>query len=255
MSIRSIDILPTAQSAEGYDFSRSVAVVIDVLRATSVITMAAHNGAAAVVPVLSPDEGFALAQKLGRGNVILGGERNADRIEGFDLGNSPQDYAPQVVKGKTVVLTTTNGTVALRNSLGAKAVVAASLLNYQAAAISALSLAQERDADKIVFVCSGNYGVLTLEDCWCAAVMTDVLLAQCAAGSVALETDQAVALHNLSFGRQPADDALSCQSRHYAKLLAKGYAQDADICLRHAGTVGTVPVMGPDGALRAWTEI
>lgn len=251
MSIRGIDILPTAQSAQGYDFAGAVAVVIDVLRATSVITMAAHNGAAAIVPVLSPDEGFALAERVGRANVTLGGERNADRIPGFDLGNSPQAYTPAVVGGKTVILTTTNGTVALRASQGAKAVVAASMLNYRAAALRALSIARDSDAEKIVFVCSGNYGALTLEDCWCAAVMADVVLAECPDGSVNLLTDEAIALHNLTYGRTPADDALACQSRHYAKLLAKGYAADADVCLRQPDSIVTVPVMGADGALRA----
>lgn len=249
MSIKSIDILPTAQSAEGYDFSHSVAVVIDVLRATSVITMAIDNGAAAVMPVLSPEEGFCLAEKMGRGNVILGGERNADRIPGFDLGNSPQDYTSATVVGKTVILTTTNGTVALRNSMGAKAVVAASVLNYGAAARRAIALAEERGAERITFVCSGNYGVLTIEDSVCAAIMADVVLGSFPDAS--FETDLAIALHNLSYGRDAGNDALSCQSKHYKRLLAKGYAEDANVCLRRAGTVASVPVMQADGSLTA----
>lgn len=252
MAIKTIDILPTAQRAEGYDFSCSVAVVIDVLRATSVITMAVANGAEAVAPVLSPDEGFALAERLGRGSVVLGGERNADRIPGFDIGNSPQDYTTEAVGGKTVILTTTNGTVALRNSLGARAVVAASMLNYDAAARRAVALAEERGAENLVFVASGNYGVLTLEDCCCAAVMADVALACCP--SARFETDEAVALHNLSFGREASDASLACQSLHYAKLVKKGYGADADVCLRRAGSIGVVPVMQADGMLRAWKE-
>lgn len=255
MPIKSIDILPTAQSAEGYDFSRSVAVVIDVLRATSVITVALSNGASAVAPVLSPEEGFALAARLGRENVILGGERNADRIAGFDLGNSPQDYMRESVAGKTVVITTTNGTVALRNSLGARAVIAASLLNYDAAARQALALADARGAEKIVFVCSGNYGVLTLEDCCCAASMADVVLAVRPEGGVEFETDEAIALHNLSFARPAADASLALMSRHYKRLIAKGYAADADLCLRHPGTIAAVPLISPDGMLRACGEL
>ncbi len=248
MSVKNIDILPTAQAAEGYDFSCSVAVVIDVLRATSVITQALANGAAAVAPVLSPDEGFALADKLGRGSVVLGGERNADRIPGFDLGNSPQDYTAAVVGGKTVVITTTNGTLALRNSESARAVVAASMLNYRAAARAAAGLAAERGADSVVLVCSGNYGQLTLEDCFCAAVMSDVVVSECAGAGFA--TDMAVALHNLSYARQASDLSLVSQSRHFGRLLAKGYAADADVCLRRPGTVDAVPLMGADGFLR-----
>lgn len=253
MQIKSIEILPTAQSAEGYDFSRSVAVVIDVLRATSVITMAIANGAKAVAPVLSPDEGFALAETLGRESVILGGERNADRIPGFDLGNSPQDYKADVVGGKTVILTTTNGTVALKNSQCAQAVIAASMLNYDAAVRQALALADERGAESLVFVCSGNYGVLTLEDCYCAAVMADVAVAACPAAEFA--SDQAIALHALSYGREVGDTRLVAMSRHYKKLISKGYGADIDVCLCHPGTVAAVPLMKADGMLCSLEKI
>lgn len=248
MAIKTIDILPTAQAAEGYDFSVSVAVVIDVLRATSVITNALSNGASAVAPVLSPEEGFALADKLGRYGVVLGGERNADVIPGYDLGNSPQDYAPGAVAGKTVVITTTNGTVALRASSSAKSVIAASMLNYKAAAIKAVRMAVELSAESVVFVCSGNYGALTLEDCFCAAVMADVAADLCPAAAFA--SDMAVAIHDLARGRSADDVSFISRSAHYGRLIAKGYSADVDFCLRHPDSLATVPVMCADGFIR-----
>lgn len=250
MALKAIDILPTAQSAQGYDFSRSVAVVIDVLRATSVITMAIHNRAQAVAPVLSPEEAFQLADKLGRPNVILGGERNADRIPGFDLGNSPQDYAPSAVAGKTIILTTTNGTVALRNATTALALLAASMLNASAAAQAAARLAQDRGAESIALVCSGNYGALTLEDCCCAALIADKLISQ--DQTLQLASDQAKAIHWLSTARRGNDFWMARQSLHYSKLLQKGYQADAQLCLEQVDTIGSVPAMSPDGRLRPW---
>ncbi len=240
-----VDILPTAQAAEGYDFSASVAVTIDVLRATSVISMAVNNGAANVIPVLTPEEGFTMAERLGRDNVILGGERNADRIPGFDLGNSPQDYTPAVVSGKSVIITTTNGTVALRNASQALRLFAASLLNLDAVAKAALSAAKECHADKIVFVCSGNYGKLTLEDCVCAAWMVDCVMER---EEVSLVSDSAVAIHLLR-GEGRGDKSIISRSAHLAKLLAKGYAADVEICLGKINEFSAVPMADSNGFL------
>ncbi len=240
-----VDILPTAQAAEGYDFSRSVAVAIDVLRATSVISMAVNNGAVNVIPVLTPEEGFAVAERVGRGNVILGGERNADRIPGFDLGNSPQDYTPEAVAGKSVIITTTNGTVALRNASQALRLFAASLLNMDAVASAALAAAHFCHADKIVFICSGNYGKLTLEDCVCAAWMVDHVMAS---EEISLVSDSAVAIHLLR-GDGAGDKSVISRSVHLGRLLAKGYVKDVEICLDQINALSTVPVADSDGFL------
>ncbi len=266
MSLKTIDILPTAQSAEGYDFSSSVAVVIDVLRATSVITRALDNGAAAVAPVLSPEEAFAKADELGRENVILGGERNADLIPGFDLGNSPQDYTHERVAGKTVVLTTTNGTLALCNSQSARAVVVASMLNYEMAAKRAYTLCEALACDKIVFVCSGNYGQMTIEDCFCAAIVADCVIALADGSSefdllglfskrdvskeLSFANDQTAMIHDLARLRAPEAQDLFPLSVHYNRLKQKGYDADIAECLEHPASVKTVPVLSANGLLR-----
>ncbi len=89
------------------------AVVVDVLRATTTVVQALSAGARAVVPCLTIDDARARAAEFPPGEALLGGERGGLPIEGFDLGNSPAEYTSQVVAGKTVVLTTTNGTKAL----------------------------------------------------------------------------------------------------------------------------------------------
>lgn len=232
-----LDILPTAQSAEGYDFGGCVAVVVDVLRATSVITVALSNGASGVVPAPTVEEARAIAERLGRGDVVLGGERHADLIPGFDLGNSPQAYTPERVAGKTVVLTTTNGTLALRNAAGASLVIVASLLNYRAAAL----LAHSRGAEaKTVIVCSGNYGLPTLEDNLCAALMAKELET---VADVAYANDHTIGVRMMAETYAPNSVDWFRQARHYNRLVEKGYGDDIEVCLRRVGTSDCVGVM------------
>ena len=96
-----------------------VAVVLDVLRATSVMVHALDAGAISVVPCLEIDEAQAIASQFEPGQVILAGERLGLPIDGFDFGNSPGSFTPEVCRGKVIVMTTTNGTRAIYASLPA----------------------------------------------------------------------------------------------------------------------------------------
>src|ERR1700728_2869450 len=110
----------------------SACAVIDVIRATSTIVTALARGAAGVQPVASVDVAFALKERNPK--ALLAGERGGRALPGFDLGNSPEDFTPEHVRGRPVILTTTNGTQALAACDGARAVITASLLNLDAAA-------------------------------------------------------------------------------------------------------------------------
>ena len=92
--------------------SNRVVVVIDVLRATSVMAHAMSQGALEIIPVATVEEAFQMAKVFPRGSIILGGERESKNIPGFDLGNSPTEYVAERVRGKKFILTTTNGTKA-----------------------------------------------------------------------------------------------------------------------------------------------
>lgn len=239
-----IEILTTAQDALQYDFSHCVAVVIDVFRATSVITTALHNGAAGVIPVATVDDAFATAQRLGRASVLLGGERNADPIPGFDLGNSPRLYNPETIVGKTIILTTTNGTLAIHASMHADAVYAASMLNYKAVAAR---LAQSSPS-RLVIVCSGTDGRPALEDELCAARICSTLDAN-NPQSVDYASDEALAVRLLASAFENTAANPFSLSHHYATLVSKGYADDVNICISRDGDVDCLPVLSPDGIL------
>ena len=141
------------------------AVVIDVIRATSTLVEALANGARAIFPTVSTEEAVKLALSLGREDTLLCGERKGLKVEGFDLGNSPSEFTPEVVEGKQLVMTTTNGTRAFVAAEGADRVIAASFVNLSAVA-EALS-----GADSLVIVCSGRENRFSLDDALCAGVL------------------------------------------------------------------------------------
>jgi 2-phosphosulfolactate phosphatase len=158
---------PESLAAEHIE--HGTAVVIDVLRATTTIVFALSAGARAVVPCLTIEEARATAEALSADGVVLGGERGGRPIEGFDLGNSPAEYVPRTVGGKTIVLTTTNGTKALLQCAGAERIVIGSFVNLSALC-AVLSGGQSID-----LVCAGTDGQVTREDVLLAGAIADRL--------------------------------------------------------------------------------
>ena len=151
-------------------------MVFDVLRATSTFVTALQNGARAVVPVSEISEALAWRQK--EPAVLLGGERDGVKIRGgltggvdFDLGNSPREYTPEKVRGKTIVSTTTNGTRALRACAGAQTVLAASFLNLTAT----VAFIKKLQPVQVVPVCAGTHENTALEDVLAAGALCEML--------------------------------------------------------------------------------
>jgi 2-phosphosulfolactate phosphatase len=152
-----------------------VAVVIDVLRATTVMAHALHAGCEAVIPCAEIEEAEAVAASLAPGTALLGGERGGLPIAGFDLGNSPGDYTPDRCRGKTLVITTTNGTRAILASLDADRILVASFANLAA---TARVLRRELGGDvprPVHLVCAGTEGFISLEDTLFAGALYDAL--------------------------------------------------------------------------------
>ncbi|MBC2478467.1 2-phosphosulfolactate phosphatase, partial [Clostridium beijerinckii] len=111
-----VDIIISANDIVESKIKDKVVVVIDMFRATSVIVTALSNGCEEVIPYLTIEETLEAADKICRDNYLLGGERNAVKIDGFDLSNSPLEYTEDIVKNKKVLFTTTNGTRTLARS-------------------------------------------------------------------------------------------------------------------------------------------
>jgi 2-phosphosulfolactate phosphatase len=146
----------------------SAAVVIDVLRATTTIIHALAAGATEVIPCLELDEARQIAARLGP-DAVLGGERGGVRIDGFHLGNSPDEYTPRSVGGKTVVFTTTNGTRAMRTCGRARRVLIGAFANVSA-------LCRELAEEPLVhLICAGTQNEITREDVLLAGAVADQL--------------------------------------------------------------------------------
>jgi 2-phosphosulfolactate phosphatase len=145
-----------------------VAIVIDVMRATSVIAQALGSGYKRVFCCRKVEEAFALRAELTE-RVVLGGERNAVGIEGFDLGASPREYLEP--RAETAIFTTTNGTPAiLEAGANAEVVLLGCLLNLDA--VAAAAGAPDED---ITVVCAGNEGAFALDDAYCAGRIVELL--------------------------------------------------------------------------------
>jgi 2-phosphosulfolactate phosphatase len=154
----------------------TLCVVFDVFRATSSMVTALANGAEAIIPVGEIPEALALKQKLPA--VVLAGERDGVRIRAaltggtdFDLGNSPREFTKEKVTGKTIVMTTTNGTRALRSCAHAKTILIGSFLNMKAT----VEYVQATSPQKLLIICSGTYEQAAYEDALGAGALCDLL--------------------------------------------------------------------------------
>ncbi|MDD3223343.1 MAG: 2-phosphosulfolactate phosphatase family protein [Clostridium sp.] len=164
-----IDVMISADDIKQEKLKGKSAVVIDILRATSVIVTAMNNGCKAVIPVVAVEDAKKTAA-LFKGDYLLGGERNAVKIDGFDFSNSPLEYKPNLVNGKTLIMTTTNGTKAIKGSSSAKNIIIAAMINAKAAAKRLFELQND-----IVIVNAGTNGNFSIDDFICAGYIINLL--------------------------------------------------------------------------------
>ncbi len=205
---------------------RTVAVV-DLLRASTTIAVALAAGAKEILPAVSTEEALRIAQNLERDQVVLAGERKSVRIEGFALGNSPSEFTPETVGGKTVVLTTSNGTPALLAAQGAKEVVVAAAVNFTAV-VERLRLSLEATGD-LAILCSGHDRQFALEDAFAAGRLAKVLLPE--GGLRHVEVNDG-ALAALEIARHFGEHWLRAlrASRHGQELATLGFSNDLRTC-------------------------
>lgn len=162
----SIDVYASAYSLQDEEVRGKTVVVIDVLRASSTIITALKNGAKEIIPVEDMAAAGKMAQNLDPRRYLLCGEKDGEKIEGYHLGNSPFEYEEETVKGKTLILNTTNGTKAISRSVLAKKVIIASFLNMDAV-VDELKATE----GEIILACAGWKSRLSLEDSLCAGLI------------------------------------------------------------------------------------
>lgn len=210
-------------------------VVIDVLRACSTMIYALSQGCSAIYPCGTVNEAKNLfrrkAKSLGKGRVLLGGERGGVRVRGFHLGNSPEEYSVEVVRGKSIVFTTTNCTRNLMAVKGAEEVIICSFVNLPAVAAYLLG----EDAD-VLLVLSGTDGQMSLEDAVCGGMFIDMLSERY---EVVLSDSARTARVLYLYYRRNIRQAL-LDSEHGKRLLELGFGGDIDFCA-DVGRYETIP--------------
>src|SRR5262249_2588806 len=142
------------------------AMVVDVLRATTTVVAACAAGCGRVVPVADPGAARERAHLFPPDEILLAGEQGGEPIAGFDLGNSPLEFTADRVRGKTILLTTTNGTAAMLTAASASVAAVAALTNVSASARWALDAGRD-----VVVLCSGDDGAFSIEDTVCAGLV------------------------------------------------------------------------------------
>jgi 2-phosphosulfolactate phosphatase len=220
------------------NLSETTAVVFDVLRATSTMTMALHHGAAAIYPAKDIAEAHALKEK--HPDALLGGERHGEIISGFDLGNSPLEY--NNVTGREIISTTTNGTIALRAVTHAGMVIAGSLLNISA---MASWLAAHQPA-KLLMVCAGTGNDFAIEDALGAGALLHDLTSR---NELKLQpSDAAKMLLTLWNTHRNDVPSVLANSRNGSRLCERGRTAEVECCAQ-LSVFQTVGILSGD-ALR-----
>jgi 2-phosphosulfolactate phosphatase len=158
--LKRLRVLLTRQEVVPERLPGATAVVIDVFMATTTLLTILENGGRGVYPVAGLREADEVVAKLDASSVLRGGEQDAARIEGYDHGPFPEEYAPGVVRDKDVIFVTTNGTRAIADAAPADTVLLGTLRNAPAVA----RYLEESDTDSIYFVCAGSAGRFTVED-------------------------------------------------------------------------------------------
>ena len=229
-----VDVLfGPASSAPGVVAGRVVAV-IDVLRASTTIAAALANGARNVVPLESADEVITRARQFERSQVRLAGEHKMLPIAGFDFGNSPLELSRDSVEGTTVLMTTTNGTIALAGIQGARDVVVASYVNFSP--VSALLRTALRGGAPVTIICAGRDRLFSLEDAACAGRYAKDLAANVPGAELGDAAEVCIMLND-KYGDDLA--RLFAESEHGRALAAAGFADDLKVC----ATIDAFPVV------------
>jgi 2-phosphosulfolactate phosphatase len=205
-------------------------VIIDVLRASTTICAALRNGAREVIPTPDIENATKISTNLSGDSRLLGGERQGKKIDGFDLGNSPFEYTPEKVGGKTIVFTTTNGAGAIYKCRYASMALVGTFVNISSIVQTIIDI-----GGTWTILCSGSQGAFSVEDATCAgAIISKVNAVD------KVETDDAGLTSVILYNKfKKGILGMMKQSAHGKYLISIGFEEDLKFCAE----VDSVPVV------------
>ena len=227
--MKTISICHSPALGHLYDFSNKLVVVADIYRATSCIVTGIHNNLKEIVPVAEVNEVEAYRER----GYLVAGERNGIQVEGFDMGNSPFSFAAPDVSGRSVVMTTTNGTRTIYMAKQAEVLLIGAFLNLDAVTTLAASFDME-----IIVVCAGWKGRYSLEDSLFAGAFATKLLEK----GFETHDDATVAAVTLFQAVEDRLEAFVSHSNHAERLRSFTDERDINFCLER-NKFDTVPVL------------
>jgi len=229
--MRRLNVCLTSDLFHHYDEGDKLVLVVDILRATSVISTAFHYGLSELIPVSSVEQA---KQYMNKEGYIVAAERNAEPIEGIPLGNSPFQYMNDDVKNKRLVLTTTNGTKSIK--LASKhEVISASFVNQDA--VYNFIMKSKKD---VVVLCSGWKGLVNMEDSIFAGILSDKLLKT---NKFQSKCDSVLA--SIAIKRDAGNDLFSYleDSAHRNRLKHLNMEADTKFCLNPTFKSSIIPIL------------
>ena len=223
-----LDICPSPALYPFYKKENDTVIVVDILRASTTICAMLNNGAAAVIPVASTDE----ARHYKSLGFLVGGERNARKCDFADFGNSPFDYTPEIVSGKEVVFTTTNGTQAIEAANDSQALYIGAFSN-----IDALVEKCSDVSGRIVVLCAGWNNRVNMEDTLFGGAFAKKLLKRTNVSIASDYVKMALDLWQLA-KNNPLEYVKKAE--HYQRLKSNNAETEVEFCLRE-NTMEVVP--------------
>ncbi len=243
-----INVYFQANSLEETQLKNKTVVVVDILRASTTICAALFNGAKEIIPVETLETATKIASNLFDGQYLLGGERQGKIIDGFDLGNSPLDYSTEKIDTKSIVFSTTNGSVAIYRSRYADKVLIGGFVNLTVLCDHLKSL----EIQELVIVCAGKESYFCIEDSLCAGAIISNLI-ESKKDETFILTDAARTSQSI-WRELQGNLAEEIRNSDHGKYLASiGLTEDIEL----ASTKDKYPVLPylKDGStLRVWSD-
>jgi 2-phosphosulfolactate phosphatase len=215
--MKTIDVCLSPELMHLYPVQDKTVVVVDILRATSCMVTAFAHGAESITPFANLDA----CREMKLKGYITSGERDGKKVEGFDKGNSPFEYMSDEIQGLKIAFTTTNGTMAIEKSKGAKEVIVGSFLNLNAVAKYLLF-----NENNVLVVCAGWKGRVNLEDTLFAGALVEKLK-----DYLGPDCDAPLAARHLyNIAKSDLSKFLS-ESSHVKRLNKLNIHEDFEFCL------------------------
>jgi len=219
-------------------FEGQIVVAIDVLRASTTVCAALYNGANEIVPAESSEKAAKIYANISRSLRFLGGERNGVKLDGFDAGNSPAEYTREIIEGKTVIFTSTNGAIAFNKANKAKFKIVGCFANYNVVNdfINEVISSSLNKKLTISFVCGGSNGNISIEDTLCAGAFIANLMNTIPNCKISDSSLVALEMFKLHYKEIRSYVKTTSHSKHLESI---GMGDDIDLCL----TLDKYPVL------------